>query len=109
KPTRLTVAFGDVYVPSPAASTLPDQYGEPSHEMSSRLANGPNRSTVIVAGVLPRPVTVSLSASVPPGVTAAAEGAGEAFGAARAIVVSDSSPQGLSNACTASEAAIDSW
>ena len=55
-PARRTVAFGELNVPSPVASTSPFQYGAPSQSMSARDAYGPNSATSTVAGVSPRPV-----------------------------------------------------
>ena len=87
-----------MYSPSPVTSTLPFQYGAPSQSMSAREAYGPKSSSSTVAGVCPRPLTVSLSKISAPGRITASETIVVTFGAALAIVVSETSPQGVTTA-----------
>ena len=76
--------------------------------MSARLAYGPNRSTTTVAGVLPRPVTFSVSKISSPGLTTAFDTTVVTFGAARAIVVSLTSAQAVVTAAMDSLSAMPS-
>ena len=67
--------------------------------MSAREAYGPKSSSSTVAGVCPSPLTVRLVEDLArPGLITASETTVVTFGAALAIVVSETSPQGVTTA-----------